>query len=241
MAAFFVGTSGFSYEHWRDVFYPTNLSASKFLAYYAQTFSTVELNVSFYRLPAASTFKKWAEQTPDNFIFAVKASRYLTHVRRLKDCQEPWQRFYERALNLGNKLGPVLFQFPATFTKDLLRLENFLKLLPPGEFTFEFRDASWFCPEVYQLLKNAQAGLCFADSAIWPSAEEITAKFVFLRFHGGRELYASRYSLAELKPWASKIKNWLNQGLKVYAYFNNDAYGFAVQNALELKSLVEKA
>jgi len=240
MAAFFVGTSGFSYEHWRGVFYPSDLSASKFLSFYAQTFATVELNVSFYRLPAANTFKKWAEQTPPNFVFAVKASRYLTHVRKLKDCQEPWQRFYERVINLGTKLGPVLFQFPATFNKNKERLESFLSLLPKQQFAFEFRHASWFSEDIYALLRKINASLCIADSGIWPTVEKVTANFVFLRFHGGRELYASRYALNELKPWAEKIKNWLNSGLTVYAYFNNDAYGFAVQNALELRELVNK-
>lgn len=241
MSAFFVGTSGFSYDHWRDVFYPLDLSSSKFLSFYAQTFTTVELNVSFYRLPSAAAFKKWASETPANFIFAVKASRYLTHVKRLKDCQEPWDRFYQRALNLGSKIGPILFQFPATFTKNTQRLEEFLSLLPQQQFAFEFRHESWFCQEIYDLLKQAKASLCIADSSVWPSVEKITTNFVFLRFHGGRQLYASRYSIEELKPWAVKISNWLNQGLKVYAYFNNDAYGFAVKNALELKDLVKQS
>lgn len=236
-----IGTSGWSYNHWEGPFYPKSLSKQQWLAFYAQHFSTVELNASFYRLPQKSTFAKWRASTPKNFIFAVKASRFLTHVKKLNEPEEPWGLLFERATALRSKLGPVLFQFPPNWRQNLDRLDKFLKILPEEqEYAFEFRHPSWFNQNTYQLLKGKRtAALCIADSPRYPCFFEITAPFTFIRMHGGQELYGSKYSDKELKKLAQKIKQYQKEGLKIYAYFNNDAYGYAIENALTLREMLK--
>lgn len=240
MAKLFIGTSGYVYPHWRKgVFYPEGLPQKKELEYYSQHFNTVELNNPFYRLPEAKTFFNWQKRVPENFIFTVKVSRFITHIKKLKSCQRPWQIFLKRSIRLEKKLGPFLFQFSPQWKKDLGRLKNFLELLKKTDqkyrYVFEFRHPSWFSEDVYQLLKKQKnTSLCLADSPRWPFKEIITGDFIYIRMHGGRILYTSNYTSKELKGWAKKIKTWLNQGLDVYVYFNNDALGFAVKNAKEL-------
>ena len=240
MAKIHIGTSGFSYSHWEDgVFYPPGLARAKQLEYYSQHFQTVELNNPFYHLPPAKTFTGWHQRTPKDFIFALKASRYITHIKKLKEGKEPWQRFINNAKELKGKLGPILFQLPPGWQADIKRLENFLKILPSKyQYSFEFRHASWFAPAIYQLLKKHQVALCIAESPRWPCQEEITANFIYLRFHGAGSLYSSKYTDKELKNWAKKIKKWL-KNRDVYVYFNNDAYGYAIKNAQALKKLVK--
>ena len=241
MAKLYIGTSGFSYQDWKKgVFYPQDLAPAGQLEYYSRHFKTVELNSPFYRLPKAETFANWRQRTPQNFIFAVKASRYLTHIKKLKDPQEPWQRFIDNAKGLKEKLGPILFQLPPNWSADKSRLENFLKILPKKySCTFEFRDKSWFNKEIYRLLEKYRTALCLADSKKWPFKEEITADFVYLRLHGPGSLYASDYSSQQLKNWAKKIKKWQKQKKDVFVYFNNDFKGYAVKNARTLKSYLE--
>ncbi|PIV39861.1 MAG: DUF72 domain-containing protein [Candidatus Omnitrophica bacterium CG02_land_8_20_14_3_00__42_8] len=265
MAERYIGTSGFSYPHWeKGVFYPQGLARFKELEYYSQYFQTVELNNPFYRLPATKTFQKWFQQSSPDFIFSVKVSRYITHVKKLKDCRQAWQSFISRAVKLKEKLGPILFQLPPGWPVNVQRLEDFLKILsgsfparkapgPPKkylpqshpaalkrkllfnyQYVFEFRHPSWFSPEVYQLLKKYKAALCLADSAQWPYREELTANFVYLRLHGSRALYSSNYTNKELKNWAGQIKKWA-KAKDVYVYFNNDACGNAIKNAQKLK------
>lgn len=237
----YIGTSGWSYRHWKGIFYPPTLPANEWLAFYASRFSTVEVNSSFYRLPKRETFEIWRDRTPAGFTFAVKASRYITHLKKLKDVDDAWERFIENASGLGEKLGPILFQFPANWHANLERLAAFLAMLPDEfRYVFEFRHESWFNPDVYTLLKKKNAALCIADSPEWPEVCEITAPFTFIRMHGGRELYASEYSTAELFEWAKLIAGFLHQRLDVFVYFNNDAYGFAIKNATQLKEFVQR-
>ncbi len=239
----FIGTSGYLYQHWREIFYPKDLSPSKWLEFYCQNFDTVELNVTFYRLPSQRVFESWHKRAPQDFTFAVKGSRFITHIKKLKEIKNPLELFFSRTENLKEKLGVVLWQFPSNFKVGIEKLEKFLVLCSKfkvGRQAMEFRHQSWFSKEVYDLLKKYNVALVIPDSPHWPSVEEITADFTYLRFHGGRELYGSNYSSKELKNWASKIKRWQRQNLDIYAYFNNDAYGYALKNAKALKKLVNQ-
>jgi len=236
MANLFIGTSGFSYNHWKGVFYPEDVPASHWLEFYAQHFGTVELNNPFYRLPARQAFEKWAEQTPDDFVFAVKFSRFLTHIKRLKDPEEPLDRFMSRADALGRKLGPILFQLPPNFKPDLDRLANLLMLRPPdSRWVLEFRNPEWFSDEVLDLLREHGTALCVQDSTEGcPTAA--TARFAYVRFHGTPTANGS-YDKKLLRSWAHQFEQWLGDGIDVYAYFNNDMMGYAVKNAMELINL----
>jgi uncharacterized protein YecE (DUF72 family) len=246
MSQSFVGTSGWTYSSWKGAFYPEDLPSHRYLEFYARAFDTTEVNYSFYHLPRPTTYEKWAAQVPEDFVFAVKASRFITHIKRLIDVEEAWSKFLKNALSLGNHLGPVLFQFPASFHCDLSRLSVFLemarRLAPeayPLRLVFEFRHPSWFSDETYRLLKGHNAALCIADSPDYPRQDLVTADFVYLRFHGRTRLFASSYTEAELAEEARKIEGYLREGLDVFAYFNNDAEGYAVENARMLRRLVE--
>ncbi|MDN5347796.1 MAG: hypothetical protein PWP65_1360 [Clostridia bacterium] len=244
MARFYLGTSGYNYSHWRGKFYPEDLSTKDWITYYATRFNTVELNVTFYRLPLAKTFTTWYERTPDGFLFALKGSRLITHYKRLVGVEEALQSFFTRAAGLKEKLGVVLWQLPPGLHADTERLLAFCELLNShplarvARHAFEFRHQSWFVPEIYDILARYSYALCVADAPRWPQAKEVTADFVYLRFHGSRKLYSSSYTSEELAGWAAQVKTWLAQGRDVYAYFNNDAEGWAVTNACELERLV---
>jgi len=241
MTKFFVGTSGWSYSHWKGVFYPKKLPALKFLDYYTAKFDTVELNSSFYHLPKEQTFKNWYQKTPKKFLFSLKAGQFISHRKRLKDCIQPWQLFYLRTKLLKEKLGPILFRLPPSFKANKSRFESFLKILPKNQkSTFEFRHLSWFNRSIYQVLKEHNIALTIADAPSYPLVKKITADFTYLRLHGHKQLYASNYSDASLKKWAKLIKKW-DKDFKlkaVYVYFDNDAHCFAPQNALTLKKLL---
>ncbi len=234
-----VGTSGWYYPHWRGIFYPARMSSEDFLPFYAVHFNTVELNNSFYQLPTRENFEAWASRVPPGFIFSIKASRFITHRKKLKDPQPSLSRLLGNTSGLGSKLGPVLFQLPPHWRANPSRLSDFVRALPgPHRYVFEFRDPSWFTEEIYGILREARSALCVASSPSFPEEREITADFVFLRFHGGKELYGSDYSRAELREYAQWVKPVLDRGMDVYAYFNNDAYGYAIGNALEFRSLL---
>jgi len=243
MNRLFIGTSGFSYSHWEnDIFYPKGLAKTKQLEYLAKHFNTVELNNPFYRLPEDKTFLNWQKRTPQEFVFAVKVSRFITHIKKLNQCKAPWKTFLKRASYLGLKLGPFLFQFPPSWKENIKRFKDFAEIIEKSnskfKFVFEFRHPSWFCPEIYQFFrKYKNFSLCLVDSPHWPTAEEITGNFIYIRMHGGKILYSSDYSEKELKRLANRIKKYLKQGLDVYCYFNNDACGFAVKNAKRLSKL----
>lgn len=235
-----IGTSGWSYPHWKGPLYPPGLKAGEWLSHYATVFPTVELNGSFYRLPTATMFRDWRAKTPPGFIFAVKVSRYITHVKALKNVEEPWRLFLERARVLEHKLGPLLLQFPPTWHADADRLAGFLEPAPTDlRLAFEFRHESWFNEDVYRILSgHGSAALVAADSARYPTVFHPTAGFMFVRMHGGTQLYGSEYSEDELADLAGRLERYLAGGLDVYAYFNNDAHGFAVKNAGRLTELL---
>jgi uncharacterized protein YecE (DUF72 family) len=235
-----VGCSGWNYAHWRNgVFYPPRCPARRWLAYYAERFETVEVNATFYRLPRESSAARWVDETPDGFVFAVKASRYLTHVKRLLDVAEHLPLLLDRIepLRRSPKLGPLLWQLPPTFACDLERLESALGQLPRDlRHAFEFRHPSWFRPELYALLRAHGVALVIADRPEVRSfqAHELTADFAFVRFHHGSRGVRGNYSAGELDEWAERLRAWA-EAVEVYAYFNNDWEGFAVRNAHDLR------
>lgn len=238
----YIGTSGWSYDWWRGTFYPESLAKARWLPYLASRLRTVEINYSFYRLPKRENFEKWRDLVDPEFVFAVKASRYITHNKKLKDAGEAWRRFHDAAFGLADKLGPILFEFPPAWGKDLQRLEEFLGILPEDlKCAFEFRHPSWFEPKVYRALDAKGASLVTSDSPRFPKSFEETGGFSFIRLHGGRVLYGSEYSPDELAGWAEHLLDLSSRGRDSYIYFNNDAFGFAPNNALKLKSLVEEA
>jgi len=232
-----VGCSGFSYKDWRGAFYPEKLPAREWLGFYAQKFPTVEINATFYRLPKREMIASWAERTPGGFLFAVKGSRYTTHISRLSK-PENVKRFWEplEPLRKAGKLGPILWQLPPNFERDDERLENFLAKLPKSTHCFEFRHESWFRPAVRELLSSHGASLVVAHDARsdLPPAKPC-GPVVYVRFHYGAKGRGGNYSKAELKEWARKIAAWRSRR-EVYAYFNDDWRGFAPSNAAELSA-----
>jgi uncharacterized protein YecE (DUF72 family) len=233
-----IGCSGWSYAHWQNRFYSPRLRERDWLAYYAERFDTVEVNATFYRLPSRSTVARWADVTPEDFCFAVKGSRYLTHVRRLNDLAEGVARLGEvlEPFASSGKLGPTLWQLPATFRRDDERLASALRVLPPGRHAFEFRDPSWFVEDVYALLRDHAVALVIADRASLPEAPWVdTAGWWYLRFHHGRSGRRGNYSESELGRWGAKIRGLTEDA---YCYFNNDWEGFAINNALLFRRLI---
>jgi uncharacterized protein YecE (DUF72 family) len=234
-----VGCSGWNYADWRERIYPKGLPPSKWLEHYATLFDTVEVNSTFYRLPRVEAVARWVEQSPPGFVFAVKASRYLTHVKRLRELGEGVERFYAHIEPLARspKMGPVLWQLPRTFKRDDERLARALEALPPGRHCFEFRHESWFVNQTYELLRRHQAALVIGDHPQRPfQSHELTADWTFIRFHYGRRGRNGNYSERELEEWAARVEDWRRR-VDVYAYFNNDWMGFAVRNGLRLKEL----
>ena len=232
-----IGCSGWNYAHWRERIYPKGMSPRLWLAHYASLFDTVEVNNTFYRLPNRSAVAGWVAQSPPGFLFAVKASRYLTHVKRLTDLGPGVARFYERIepLTESPKLGPILWQLPATFRRDDHRLADALARLPPGRHGFEFRHESWFVDEVYALLCERNAALVIGDHRERPfQTYELTTDWTFVRFHYGTYGRDGNYSDRELEQWATCFEDW-SRRIDVYAYFNNDWEGYAVKNGLWLR------
>jgi len=232
-----VGTSGYQYDHWRGVLYPEGLPRDQWLVRYAQVFAAVEVNNTFYNLPDASTFDSWREQAPPGFRFALKFSRYATHMKKLKDPREPLARFLERAGRLGARLGPILVQLPPHWHADPGRLAAFLDAAPRDvRWAVEFRDRDWLRAEVYQVLRDHGAALVIHDR-LDRHPVQVTADFVYLRYHG--EDHASGYSPQHLAGQARRIRGFLADGLDVHAYFNNDLDGHAVANARDLRRFLD--
>ena len=237
-----IGCSGWNYPHWRERVYPKGVPQRRWLEHYATLFDTVEINTTFYRLPNLSAVQGWVEQSPPGFLFAVKSSRYLTHIRRLTDLGGGIRRFYERIEPLlrSRKLGPVLWQLPPTFKRDDERLRAALAAFPDGRHCLEFREPSWYADDVYELLREHGVALVIPDSPRYPfRAIELTADWTFVRFHRGSRGRQGNYSEQELEEWAERIAAWRDAGTDVYAYFNNDQEGFAVKNGLRLKKLLD--
>ena len=207
-----------------------------------QHFDTVELNASFYRLPKKKTFVNWRERTPKNFIYSVKMSRYVSHIKRLLDPEESLPRFFESVSALKEKCGPILIQLPPSMKFNEERVIHFLEVLTQTykgyRFTMECRNESWFLGPVYKLLRGYGVALCLADTPTYPYVEEITSDFVYIRLHGHEQLYASNYSDQQLEEWGVKIRKWNKEGMDVYVYFDNDANAYAPRNALSLKDIL---
>ncbi|NSL17086.1 DUF72 domain-containing protein [Tatlockia micdadei] len=235
----FIGTSGWSYADWKGLFYPNNLRMDELLHFYAGNFNTVELNNSFYKLPTVENVKRWYELTPPDFIFSCKANRYITHMKKLQGTEKNVENLLTVLNHFHEKLGPILFQFPPHWHNNYERLNSFIKNLSKQfNYTFEFRDTSWFSQEIYDLLDANQISLCLYDYRGYQSPEMITAKFVYLRLHGPKqEPYTGSYSEQKLTEYAQKIVSWKKEGRSVYCYFDNDIKSCAPRNASCLKEM----
>ncbi len=233
-----IGTSGWSYSHWQDIFYPKNLTSLQKLAYYSKNFNTVEVNNTFYRFPKRKDCLNWKENSNKNFVFSLKVPRIITHIKRMKEINGYLSDFFKEIISLENKLGPILFQFPEAFKASEANFER-IKKLPfiikrlnvNIKIAFEFRDISWFNGQIYNFLRENNFSLVIADSSIYPKKEVITSNFIYIRMHGPQSIFSSQYKLSEIKEMAKKINNWSLSGLNIYCYFNNDANGYAVKNA----------
>jgi len=235
-----VGTSGWNYGHWKGRFYPDGLPGTRWLEYYARTFSTLEVNATFYREMGETTYEKWRSSTPDGFLWAVKAHRYITHVKRLRGVEEPVRRFFKSVSVLKEKLGPVLFQLPPSLAFERAALEEFRGCLPPGfRCAIEARHESWMRDEAIASLRELDIGFCVSDSGgRFPSRDAVTSDFAYVRLHGPGRIYASEYSEDDLKSWAARIAAL---GVDAYVYFDNDYRAYAPNNALGLKRLTENS
>lgn len=234
-----IGTSGWHYQHWKGPFYPRDLPDNRLLEHYVKHFQTAEINSTFYRLPEKETFAQWRDSVPDGFIFSVKASRYITHMKKLKDPAKPVDTFIKRVEALGNKLGPILFQLPPRWQVNIDRLRRFLELLPGSHrYAFEFRDPSWFGKETEGLLAEKGAAFCIYDLERRQSPRPVTADFVYVRLHGPEGAYQGNYDDRALQDWAQSFSSWADQGKQVFCYFDNDEKGYAPVNALKLAELV---
>ncbi len=232
-----IGCSGWQYQDWRGIFYPKGCGQPRWLQHYAKTFDTVEVNSTFYRLASKDAVARWVDQTPPGFCFALKASRYLTHIKKLTDLRQGIERYYERIEPLVGtpKLGPIVWQLPPTFQRDDDALEHALEELPPGRHCFEFRHETWMSDEVYDRLRAYGAALVIGDHPQRPwQAYEMTTDWTFVRFHFGRRGRRGNYSKTELETWAKRIEQWRRQ-VEVFVYFNNDREGFALDNGRFLK------
>jgi uncharacterized protein YecE (DUF72 family) len=240
MGEIHIGTSGWHYEHWEGPFYPDTVAKRDYLAYYIKHLSTVEVNNTFYQLPEEGTLINWRDTVPEDFVFAVKASRYITHMKKLKDPQEPVTTFLGRIDALGDNLGPILFQLPPRWYFNRERLASFLEVLPSGQrYAFELRDPDWLNEQAYQILAEHNAALCIYDFKGRQAPKKVTADFVYVRLHGPNGAYQGKYSAEALTGWAEDMSRWQHQGKDVYCYFDNDQAGYAVQNALELQAIFQ--
>ncbi|GAO38970.1 hypothetical protein SCH01S_23_00100 [Sphingomonas changbaiensis NBRC 104936] len=231
-----IGCSGWNYRHWRGDFYPEGVPVKRWFAHYAQAFDTVEINASFYRRPTAETFAKWREQAPEGFCYAVKAPRFITHMRKLKECEESIAEFLARARHLRPALGPILYQLPPNWRFDRERLESFLALLPRDlTHVFEFREPSWLADEVLAILDAAGVGFCAHDFPGLATQRAATGNTAYVRFHGTSGKYWGRYSKEALRDWADWMRGQEAEGRAVWAYFNNDIHAHAIADATALK------
>jgi len=237
-----IGTSGWHYDHWEGPFYPEGTSKKERLCYYTSVFDTVEINNSFYQLPSENTFENWYQSTPDNFIFSVKANRYITHMKNLMDVEEPIDKFISRCKLLREKLGGMLFQLPPQWNIDVERFRKFADLLPNDlRITVEFRNETWFSEKIYEILRDENISFCIFELGEKESPILTTADFVYIRLHGPSGPYQGDYSKDSLKTWAVRINNWLSDDKEVYLYFDNDQKGYAPKNAQEIEQIIKQA
>lgn len=234
-----IGTSGWMYDHWSERFYPKEIKKAQWLDYYTSRFQTVEINSTFYHLPRRETFENWRARTPENFVFTIKGSRYITHIKKLTHPAESVGKFVENAGALGEKLGAILFQLPQRFALNAERFEAFLAVLPREiRCAFELRNPDWFTEEVFGLLRQYGVAFCLYDFAGRQTPREITADFVYLRLHGPGEAYQGQYSDETLRSWANDFAGWLKEGRDVFCYFDNDQNAYAAHDALRLNALL---
>lgn len=237
-----IGTSGWHYPHWRGPFYPPDISSDQMLTFYTEHFRAVELNNSFYQLPEEQTLQAWRDAAPPGFLFTVKASRYITHMKKLKDPEQPVGRFLDRISVLRGRLGPVLFQLPPNWRCNSERLKQFLTALPQdNRYAFEFRDPSWHDDLVYQALEQAGAAFCIYDLAGRQSPKAVTTDFIYVRLHGPGEAYEGSYSSQVLAGWAGAFSAWARQGKDIFCFFDNDQKGFAPANASALQEMLDQS
>jgi uncharacterized protein YecE (DUF72 family) len=237
----YIGTSGWSYKHWMGTFYPPGTKQKDRFPYYQKFFKTVELNSPFYHLPPRQTFEKWKDDVPHDFIYAVKASRFITHMKKLNDAGDSLTRLLDNASGLEEKLSIILFQLPPKWEINVERFRTFLEKLPKGNrYTFEFRDQTWYREEIYSLLREFNCAFCIYELAGHVSPIEITANYVYVRLHGPGDKYQGTYTDEVLAEWAGRCKDWSDTGKDVYVYFDNDQEGFAAFNAIKLQELVDK-
>ncbi|MFO7882113.1 MAG: DUF72 domain-containing protein [Kosmotogaceae bacterium] len=236
---YFVGCSGWKYDHWKGDFYPDEVAKKRWLNYYSQQFNTVEVNATFYGSMKEKTFKKWYDNTEKNFVFTLKGSRWVTHRKKPEEAGDSVEKFYDRSKALNDKLGCILWQLKPSFKKDLKRLEAFCDLLNPSfKNVIEFRDESWFVNEIYEMLEKKRIGFCSISTPDLPDPILSTTDFAYIRFHGSKEWYRSEYETEELKNYASKIKAL--DAEEIYCYFNNDTEGHAPHDAQKLKEILEE-
>jgi uncharacterized protein YecE (DUF72 family) len=234
-----IATSGWHYKHWIGTFYPSGMRPAQMLRWYAEKFDTVEINNSFYRLPPATALESWCRETPPEFCFAVKASRYITHNRKLNDPESTKEKFISLVEKLGRRLGPILFQLPPSWKVNVERLDQFLAALPrTHRYAFEFRNPTWNVAPVYEALRRHNAAYCIYELADFQSPIEITADFTYVRLHGPGNKYQGDYSRQILRNWAKRIEAWRRSLRHVFVYFDNDQAGFAPKNALDLKKMI---
>ena len=238
-----IGTSGYHYKHWIGRYYPENLKPSDMLAYYLRDFDTVELNNTFYHLPLESTFDNWRDSVPVQFRYAVKGSRFITHMIKLKDAQRGLANFLPRAERLGRRLGPILWQLPPRWNVNVERLGEFLQTLPrTHRYAFELRNATWMTDAVLDVLQKYNAAFCIYELAGYQSPLEVTADWTYVRLHGPTQSkYQGSYTEKQLATWAKRIDAWQPKMKAIYVYFDNDDSAFAVKNALTLKTLTGSA
>ena len=235
-----IGTSGWHYDHWKGAFYPDELPRTDYLEYYADQLHTLEINNSFYQMPQEKTLIQWRNLVPSDFIFSLKASRYITHIKKLKDGKQIIPPFLKKVEILGSRLGPILFQLPSQWRYNPDRLNSFLTALPADfRYAFEFRDSSWFNRNTYDTLASHGASFCIYQVASRSTPQEVTADFVYLHLHGPKGANQGKYDPAVLSEWADRIIAWAGEGKEVFCYFDNDEAGYAAQDAVQLQQLIQ--
>jgi len=242
MARAFIGTSGWVYAGWREHLY-ADTPRKRWLEVASRTFDALEINGSFYTQIEPATYARWRSETPDGFTFALKGHRFITHYKRLRGCQDSITRLRDQTKPLGDKLAAVVWQLPSTFSLDLARLDDFLRALrvwPGVRHALELRHRSWFVEEVAARMRDARVAVCMGDAPDFPMWREVTTDLVYVRLHGHTRKYASSYSVPHLQRWASETRRWIDEGRDVHIYFDNDAEGHAVRNALALRAMLKR-
>jgi uncharacterized protein YecE (DUF72 family) len=237
----YIGTSGWHYKHWKNKFYPAEIGDRDQLEYYSRQFNSVEINNTFYNLPLVTTFSQWKDKVPEGFLFAIKASRFITHMKKLNVGKAELNKLFNRIKKLGKKTGPVLFQLPPLWKLNIERFESFLKKLPDGyQYAFEFRNDSWYDENVYELLNKYKCAFCIYELAGHTSPKIVTGGIIYIRLHGPGDKYQGKYKISELKKWLRFVKEHWKSTTSIYIYFDNDQNAYAAENAKQMNALFSK-